>query len=75
MYFDGYWESGIKPHLSAKTCSRIIITGESSHKDLQESMADLSDLPKLYGGSCECEATCVYSDKGPWNDTENRVNY
>jgi len=38
-------------------------------------MGDLSDLPKLYGGSCECEATCVYSDKGPWNDTENRVNY
>jgi hypothetical protein len=38
-------------------------------------MTDLADLPKLYGGSCECEATCVYSDKGPWNDTENRVNY
>jgi len=32
-------------------------------------------LPKLYGGECDCEATCVYSDKGPWADVENKINY
>ena len=24
---------------------------------------------------CQCEASCVYSDKGPWTEIENRVNY
>ena len=32
-------------------------------------------FPKFYGGLCECEATCVYSDKGPWADIENRINF
>jgi hypothetical protein len=32
-------------------------------------------LPSIYGGQCECEATCVYSDKGPWCDIINTVNY
>lgn len=32
-------------------------------------------LPEIYGGVCECEATCVYSDIGPWCDIENTINY
>ena len=32
MFFDGIWESEIKPNLSAKTISRIHITGENTHK-------------------------------------------
>ncbi len=36
---------------------------------------EVGNLPKLYGGECECEATCVYSDKGPWADVENKINY
>lgn len=32
-------------------------------------------LPRLYGGLCECEASCVFSDKGPWTEVENKVNY
>ena len=74
MFFESFWDSEIKPHLNAQTIQKIIITGESGHKDLSERF-DEGDLPKLYGGQCECEATCVYSDKGPWADIENRVNY
>jgi len=36
---------------------------------------EATELPKLYGGKCECEASCVYSDKGPWADVENKINY
>ena len=32
MFFDGIWESEIKPELSAKTISKIHFTGESTHK-------------------------------------------
>jgi hypothetical protein len=74
MFFEGFWESEIKPHLSQKTCSKIVVTGESSHKELQERV-DAAELPKIYGGACECEATCVYSDRGPWADVENRINF
>ena len=74
MFFDGIWESDIKPHLSPKTIAKIHITGESSHKALQERF-DPANLPALYGGACECDATCVYSDKGPWADIENKINY
>ena len=74
MFFEGVWESEIKPYVNPKTDKKIIITGESTDKDLTE-IVELSELPKLYGGECECEATCVYSDKGPWADVENRVNF
>jgi len=74
MFFEAHWDSEIKPHLSAKTCSKIIITGENSHKDLIERV-EPSELPKLYGGNCECDATCVYSDRGPWADVENKINF
>ena len=74
MFFEGVWESEIKPHLHPKTASKVIITGENSHKDLMDRV-DADKLPKIYGGDCECEATCVYSDKGPWADCENKINF
>jgi CRAL/TRIO domain len=74
MFFESFWESEIKPHLSPVTVAKVTVTGESSHKDLVEQV-DANELPKLYGGVCECEATCVYSDRGPWADVENRINF
>ena len=74
MFFEGFWEAEIKPHLNAKTLTKVVITGASTHKDLQDKF-DADNLPKIYGGNCDCEAMCVYSDKGPWNDVENKVNY
>ena len=74
MFFEGFWDSEIKPHLSQRTIEKIIITGECSHDSLAEEVEE-SELPKLYGGACECEATCVYSDRGPWADVENKINF
>ena len=74
MFFYVIWESEIKPHLSPKTISKIYFTGESTHKALVDKF-DQANLPALYGGVCECDATCVYSDKGPWADIENKINY
>ncbi len=56
------------------TLSKFLFTGESSHPELQ-SQVDPSKLPDIYGGTCRCVATCVYSEKGPWSPTENTVNY
>ena len=52
----------------------MFITGENTHKDLLDNVEE-AKLPKLYGGNCECEATCVYSDKGPWAEYENKINF
>jgi hypothetical protein len=34
MFFEDYWEAEIKPHISARTVSKVIITGENYHKEL-----------------------------------------
>jgi hypothetical protein len=44
IFFDSIWEAEIKPHLSPKTIAKITITGESSHKDLQEKV-EAGNLP------------------------------
>lgn len=33
------------------------------------------DLPEIYGGECSCKAQCIYSEKGPWSEVENIVDY
>lgn len=74
MFFQDFFESEIKPHLSPSTQEKIIITGEHTHNVLQDQF-DAEMLPKIYGGACDCEATCVYSDKGPWAEIENKINF
>ena len=74
LFFNSHWENEIVPHLSKGTLDKIHITGENSHSTLSE-IVEGSKLPKMFGGECDCEATCVYSDKGPWTDIENKVNF
>ena len=62
------------PHLAEKTIAKVKISGESSHPDLVNGF-DQDKLPKIYGGEAEAEATCVYADRGPWADVENKINY
>ena len=50
----------------------FIFTGESHHPEFN--IAN-SDLPQAYGGDCQCQASCIYSEKGPWSDKQNRINY
>ena len=38
-------------------------------------MVEGAKLPKEYGGEAEAEATCIYSERGPWTMVENKINY
>ena len=51
-----------------------MISSSETHDELLEQV-DEHDLPELYGGLCCCKATCIYSEKGPWSEVENFVNY
>lgn len=36
---------------------------------------DEYELPEVFGGMCACKAQCVYSEKGPWSEVENNIDY
>lgn len=74
MFFPDIYDSEIKQLLSPETASKVFFTGEQTHKGLLEKI-EAGKLPRIYGGNCECDATCVYSDKGPWADVENKINF
>ncbi|KAJ3222959.1 cytosolic factor, phosphatidylinositol/phosphatidylcholine transfer protein [Clydaea vesicula] len=57
----------VKPLLDEVTVNKIHILGYSFKDKLLESI-DAENLPKVYGGNCECEKGCQNSDLGPWND-------
>jgi hypothetical protein len=75
MFFENAWDNDLSSCIDPETLkSKIFISGDDSHDELLAEV-DENELPEIYGGICECEATCVYSDKGPWCDIENTVNY
>ena len=74
MFFENAWEGELSACIDKETLQKVYISGDDSHDDLLAEV-DEKDLPEIYGGECECEATCVYSDKGPWCDIENTINY
>lgn len=63
--FSTVW-SLIKPWLDEVTVAKIDILG-SGYKDKLLAQIPKENLPKAYGGSCECEGGCSLSDAGPWN--------
>jgi hypothetical protein len=74
MFFESHFDAEIKCHLSPETVQKISITGTPNTQELLD-LFDPNELPKLYGGACECEATCVYSDRGLWADMENKIDF
>jgi len=75
MFFENAWERELSTCIDKQTLKdKIFISGDDSHDDLLAEV-DEKTLPEIYGGMCECEATCVYSDVGPWCDIENTINY
>ena len=75
MFFENAWENELSTCIDKQTVKdKIFISGDDSHDDLLAEV-DEKVLPEIYGGVCECEATCVYSDVGPWCDIENTINY
>ena len=75
MFFEGAWESQLSQCLDENIVkNKVFISSDESHEDLLAEVNE-HELPLEYGGTAECEATCIYSDKGPWNDYENTINY
>ncbi|TFY51264.1 hypothetical protein EVJ58_g10659 [Rhodofomes roseus] len=63
--FSAVW-SIIKPWLDEVTVSKIDILGKDYKAKLLEQIP-AQNLPKEFGGKCECPGGCSLSDAGPWN--------
>ncbi|TFY62327.1 hypothetical protein EVG20_g6749 [Dentipellis fragilis] len=63
--FSAVWTI-IKPWLDEATVAKIDIIG-SSYKDKLLEQIPRENLPKEFGGLCQCEGGCSLSDAGPWN--------
>ncbi|PIL36529.1 hypothetical protein GSI_00218 [Ganoderma sinense ZZ0214-1] len=58
----------IKPWLDEATVAKIDILG-SGYKDKLLLQIPAENLPKEFGGTCQCGGGCSLSDAGPWNPT------
>lgn len=57
----------VKGFLDPVTVQKIHVLGSGYHAEL-ESQVSNENLPKIFGGTCECEKGCAFSDEGPWQD-------
>lgn len=63
--FSAVW-SIIKVWLDEVTVNKIDIIG-AAYKDKLLAQIPAENLPKEFGGTCECDGGCSLSDAGPWN--------
>lgn len=61
--------SVIKGFLDPVTVQKIHVLGSGYEKELLGQVPK-ENLPKAFGGSCECEGSCALSDAGPWQDPQ-----
>ncbi|KAK4224566.1 putative sec14 cytosolic factor protein [Podospora fimiseda] len=59
----------VKAWLDPVTVEKIHVLGGSYQKELL-SQVPTENLPKQFGGTCECKGTCALSDMGPWREEE-----
>jgi len=57
----------IKGILDPVTAEKIQILGKNYEKTLLNYVTP-ENLPKMFGGTCQCENGCSHSNVGPWND-------
>jgi hypothetical protein len=57
----------VKGWLDPITVEKIHVLGSGYQKDLL-SQVPAENLPKIFGGTCECPGGCALSDEGPWTD-------
>lgn len=61
--------SVVKGFLDPVTVQKIHILGTGYHAELSKQVSN-ENLPKIFGGTCECDHGCAFSDMGPWQDRE-----
>lgn len=59
----------VKRFLDPVTVNKIHVYGGGYEKDLLAQVPP-ENLPKMFGGTCECEEGCMFSDAGPWQDPQ-----
>ena len=65
--FSGTWNI-IKPWLDPATVAKIeILGGEKDYLPKLLEQIPAENLPKEFGGKCQCAGGCSMSDAGPWN--------
>ncbi|KAG6874022.1 hypothetical protein C0995_007979 [Termitomyces sp. Mi166 len=67
--FSAVWRV-IKPWLDEVTVSKVDILG-SNYKETLLKQIPAENLPKIFGGTCDCRGGCSLSDAGPWNVQTN----
>lgn len=67
--FGSFW-TVIKGWLDPVTVSKIAVLTSGETKELLKQIP-AENLPKEFGGTCECEGGCANSDAGPWHDPEH----
>ncbi|KAF8075950.1 CRAL-TRIO domain-containing protein [Lyophyllum atratum] len=66
--FSAVW-SIIKPWLDPVTVAKISILGSNYQETLLQQIP-AENLPKEFGGKCQCQGGCSLSDAGPWKEDE-----
>lgn len=61
--------SVVKGFLDPVTVQKINILGAGYLPELLKQIPS-ENIPTMFGGTCECEQGCPFSDKGPWQDPE-----
>ncbi|KAL9090966.1 MAG: hypothetical protein Q9159_001709 [Coniocarpon cinnabarinum] len=61
--------SVVKKFLDPVTVNKIHILGGSYDRELLAQVPK-ENLPKMFGGDCDCQGGCMFSDDGPWQDPE-----
>ncbi|KAI9147697.1 Sec14 cytosolic factor [Paramyrothecium foliicola] len=66
--FSTVW-SVVKGWLDPVTVKKIHILGSGYQSELLKQVP-AENLPKIFGGTCECPQGCTHSDAGPWHDPQ-----
>ncbi|KAI5207330.1 hypothetical protein E4T42_06062 [Aureobasidium subglaciale] len=61
--------SMVKKFLDPITVAKIHVLGSGYEKELLAQIPK-ENLPKQFGGSCQCSGGCELSDAGPWQDAQ-----
>jgi len=69
--FSAVWTM-IKGWLDEVTVNKIDIIG-AAYRDKLLAQIPAENLPKEFGGLCECEGGCSLSDAGPWNEEQEQT--
>jgi hypothetical protein len=61
--------SMVKKFLDPVTVAKIHVLGSGYERELLAQIPK-ENLPKQFGGSCQCQGGCELSDAGPWQDSQ-----